>query len=562
MVRHHRHKLRLTQEQLAERAGLSERGIQDLERGLVTPRRDTVERLVFALELLGEPRAAFDAAVQSAPRAREVPGRGRQTTAARTNLPRQMTSFVGREQALADIHDLLAVNRLLTLTGAGGVGKTRLALEVAATATERFRDGVWLVELAPIADPGHVAQTVAEALDIKERPGRHVNEALVAALESRELLLVLDNCEHLVAACAELAERLLRVCPNLRILTTSREALGASGEVRWLVPSLALPSLGSGRAVTSPGDATERLVTAEAVRLFVERARAAHSSFRVTDREAEAIAEVCRTVDGIPLAIELAAAWVRVLPVEQIAARLTHGSDLLISHARTVVPRQRTLRATIQWSYDLLEHPERELFEELCVFRGGWTLDAAEAVSGAPDTLARLARLVDQSLVLAEPDDSGGIRYRVLEPVRQFAEEGLETRRAAKRARDRHARYFLGLAEHAQVALWGVNQRGSWIPRLAREHDNMRAALRWLIDTGDAERAQLMGAYPCAALDVHLPRARSASVAVRTAGHAFWCDRDTPDASSPPGRRTGRGRLRPGRNGPADTLSGSTRRGA
>jgi predicted ATPase/DNA-binding CsgD family transcriptional regulator len=407
----------------------------------------------------------------------------------RGNLPAAVSSFIGRQQALLDLQQLLGRARLVTLTGAGGVGKTRLALELAAAVIHRFPDGGYMVDLAPLSDATHITQAVAEAVGAKEQPGGSLEDTLLAALGQRELLLILDNCEHVVAGCASLAHALLRSCSGLRILATSREALGVDGEVRWLVPSLGLPPP---EARSGPG---EHLAHVEAVRLFVERARAAHSGFELTDSNAPAVAHVCGVLDGIPLAIELAAAWVRVLPVSEIATRLGSSFDLLSSHARTVVPRQRTLSATIQWSYDLLSAAERALFGRLSVFRGGWTLEAAEAVSATPDTLAGLARLLDQSLVLVEPDSVGSARYRFLEPIRQFAEARLEADGSSTSVRERHAGYFLGLAEAAQVALWGVNQRGSWIPRLASEHDNLRAALRWLIDNGHAERAQLLGAY-------------------------------------------------------------------
>jgi predicted ATPase len=409
----------------------------------------------------------------------------------RGNLPVPISSFVGREQALVDLQQLLGSARLVTLTGAGGVGKTRLALEVAAAVADRYADGAWLVELASIAEPAHIAQAITAALGLQEQPERPAEELVVGALQRRELLLVLDNCEHLVGACAELAERLLHACPGLRILATSREALQIGGETLWLVPSLTVPAL----AANNPNSAG-LLLTSEAGRLFVERATAAGSHFRVTEQEAAAISAICRHLDGIPLAIELATAWVRVLSVEQIAARLASGLDLLSAAGRTAAPRHRTLQAAIQWSYDLLSEPERGLFQELSVFTGGFSLDAAEATSASsPDVLARLSHLVEQSLVLAESDGTGTLRYRVLEPLRQFGQERLNASPAATAVRDRHAAYFLELAERAQVALWGPGMRGSWIERMGRDHDNLRAALRWLIDRGEGEAALQLGAY-------------------------------------------------------------------
>ena len=255
------------------------------------------------------------------------------------NLPAPVSSFVGREQALVDLQTLIGSTRLLTLTGAGGVGKTRLALEVSYAVAERFADGAWFVELAPLAEPAHVVHAIAEVLGVDEQPGRPVSDVLVAVLEGRDLLLVLDNCEHLVGACAELTQKLLRACAGLRILATSRERLGVDGEVRWLVPSLALPS---------PREhAAGSIQEVEALRLFMDRARAANTAFALTERDANTVFEICKAVDGIPLALELAAAWVRVLPVGLIADRLRHDLDFLSSPGRSVVPRHRTLSATM-----------------------------------------------------------------------------------------------------------------------------------------------------------------------------------------------------------------------
>jgi predicted ATPase/DNA-binding CsgD family transcriptional regulator len=414
------------------------------------------------------------------------------SAAGRGNLPAPMSSFVGRVQAIVELRELISTSRLVTLTGAGGVGKTRLAQEVGGTTTSRFADGVWLVELASVAEPAHVATRVAEALDVPNVPGRSVQEALKVALTRKQMLLLIDNCEHVVAACAELVTDLLRACPNLQILATSREALGVSGEKTWLVPSLTLPPVQLKHA--GPTDIRVKSVAdSEAARLFDERAAAVRRGLaNFDDAELECVARICRRIDGIPLAIELAAAWVRLLTVEEIAARLDNSLDLLVGAGRLAAPRHRTLRAAIEWSYDLLANDERELFEDLSVFAGGWTLEAAQTVFNS-EVLARLARLVDQSLVVAERPGSGSMRYRMLEPLRQFALERLE-RRGAVAVRDRHAAYFVTLAESAQIALWGRGMRGSWIPRLAPEHDNLRTALRWLIQSADFEAARRLGA--------------------------------------------------------------------
>ena len=290
------------------------------------------------------------------------------------NLPLQLTSFVGRGREVADLETLLAGEaRLLTLTGPGGCGKTRLALSAASRLAGGFEDDVWWVELAPLSDPALVPQAVASAIGVREAPGRSPTEALLEQLESRKTLLVLDNCEHLVQCCADLVDTLLRSCPSVRILATSREPLGVAGEVAWLVPSLVVPDPEQRLPV-------EELGRREAICLFVERARAVASGFELTQVNAPAVTRVCRMLDGMPLAIELAAARVRVLSVEQIASRLDESFDLLTSGQRTALPRQRTLRAAIDWSHDLLGRKERVLFRGLSVFAGGFTLEAAEAV--------------------------------------------------------------------------------------------------------------------------------------------------------------------------------------
>lgn len=442
----------------------------------------------------GEPTAA----------ARRPPGRH--------NLPVPLSSFVGREHAVAEVGHLLDTVRLLTLTGAGGVGKTRLAIEVASELAECLTDGVRFVDLAALVDASLVPQAVAEALGVRAVPRRPLVQTLVDVLLTKRLLLVLDNCEHLATACADLAQILLGACPGLRILATSREALGLTGETVWLVPSLSLPALTlhvtqDTKHLSDP----EPLAGFEAVRLFVERATAASRGFVLTGQNAEVVARICRQLDGIPLAIELAAAWVKVLSVDEIAARLLAGPRFLMTGGRAVVPRHRTMTAAIDASYRLLTEPERRLFTQLSVFAGGWTLAAAEAVTAAeavdqdtrpaairgvePDsTLGLLARLVDKSLVVVEQGTNGDVRYRLLEPLRQFARERIEASGTAV-VRDRHASYFLDLAEGAQGGLWGAaGATGAWVPQLVRENDNLRAALRWLIDRGDVERAERLGA--------------------------------------------------------------------
>ena len=400
----------------------------------------------------------------------------------RHNLPEQLTSFVGRIRELAEISRLLDSTRLLTLTGAGGCGKTRLALQTATDRLDQYANGAWVVELAPLSDADLVVQTVATALDVREGAGRTLNDALTERLHGQHLLLVLDNCEHLIEACADLAARLLRAAPNLRILTTSREGLGVSGEVVWRVPSLSLPE-----AAEMP--APDALLDFEAARLFVERASAVEPSFVVTSANAGPMAEVCRQLDGIPLAIELAAARVRVLSVDEINVRLKDRFRLLTGGSRTAVARQRTLAATVDWSYELLSDSERRLLCRLSIFQGGWTLDAAEDACAdeaiaREDILDASARLVDKSLVVVEDDAAGGRRYRFLETVRQYARERLNQTEETLTWRDRHLEFFSALARRAAPELTDRHQ-ASWLARLQVDHDNLRAALEWCLLQSD-----------------------------------------------------------------------------
>ncbi|MGQ0550547.1 MAG: ATP-binding protein [Armatimonadota bacterium] len=391
------------------------------------------------------------------------------------NLPIQLTSFIGREREMAEVKRLLSTTRLLTLTGAGGCGKTRLALQVAAEVLEDFADGVWFVELAALSDPAFVSQAVASALGVREQPGRLLLVTLSDYLQSKHLLVAVDNCEQLVAACAQLTEILLRSCPNLRILVTSREPLGIAGELTYRVPSLSVPDL---RCLPD----LRGVVRHEAVRLFVERAQFVVPTFQVTDRNAVALAQVCTRLDGIPLAVELAAARVKVLPVEQIAGRLDDRFRLLAEGSRTALPRHQTLRATMDWSYDLLSEKERVLLRRLSVFVGGFTLETVEAICTGGDVdksevLNLLAHLVDKSLVVMGEQD-GEARYRLLETVRQYGWERLLEAGEAEVTCGRHQDWYLGLAEKAEPELEGAQQL-AWLERLDVEYDNLRAALEW-----------------------------------------------------------------------------------
>ncbi len=429
------------------------------------------------------------------------------------NLPNPLTSFIGREDEMKAVRQLLSTSRLLTLTGPFGSGKTRLALEIANQITaeeEQFPDGVWWIELAAITDPELAPQAVAAVLGIREKPDEELTETLIDALRERAMLLLLDNCEHFVAACNGLAASLLRACPGLRILATSREALGIKGEVAWAVPPLAYPRPGEGtgkkevvfslvstRADRSI-DAAEaaRLVQYEAVELFIERAAAALPTFKLTSKNAPAVMQICRRLEGIPLAIELAAARVKMMTVEQIAARLDDALHLLKANWGEEPPHHQTLQAAVDWSYDLLSSKEQVLLRRFSVFAGGFNLEEAEQIAGMPvgseaapkpdlspvDVLDLLSRLIDKSLVVVEDrEQAGEVRYRLLEVVRQYTREQLVRAGELGPARRRHAETFLSLVEEAVPRLRGAEQE-TWINRFDRELENLRAALAWSID--------------------------------------------------------------------------------
>jgi len=398
--------------------------------------------------------------------------------ARRRNLPEQLTSFIGRGHEIAEVRGLCSSTRLVTLTGAGGCGKTRLALQVAANLSDQFSDGVWTVDLAPLSEPALVTQTVASALDVREGQNRSLIEALSDYLRPRQLLLLLDNCEHLITACAQLVETLLRAAPRLHILVTSREALGVDGEAVWRVPSLALPD-------PAQPLAAETVSQCEAVHLFVDRARLVQPAFAVTESNAKTVAEICRRLDGIPLAIELGAARLKVLSVEQIHARLEDRFRLLTGGSRTALARQRTLEAAMNWSYELLSEVERQLLCRLSVFPGGWTLEAAEDVCAGDgldtmDILDLLSHLVDKSLVIVDDSATGDRRHRFLETVRQYGREHLLQSGEAAQWRDRHLAFFEQLARRAEPELRAADQV-AWLNRLQIEHDNLRTALEWCL---------------------------------------------------------------------------------
>ena len=384
----------------------------------------------------------------------------------------------------------LATTSILTLTGPGGVGKTRLALEVGAHLVERYPGGVWYIELATLNDGALIGDTIASALQLKQATAGAI-PALLSALSDRRVLLILDNCEHLLDPVVDVADQLLRRCPDLRIVATSREALGMSGESLMPVPSMSLPeSAGPG----SP-EAFERLAACDAVRLFIDRGRAVLPGFELTEENAEAIAQICLRLDGIPLAVELAAARVRSLPPHQIAARLDNRFRLLTGGSRTALPRHRTLRAAMDWSFDMLGEAEQVLLPRLSAFAGSFSIDAAEAVAaGGPvnsdEMVDLLARLVDKSLLMPE-EGSTEARYRMLETVRDYAQERLVEAGEASEVYGRHRDWFVALVAQARPGFFDGPEQAAWLARLSDDHDNLRAALRWSDEDPDGGSAEL-----------------------------------------------------------------------
>jgi predicted ATPase/transcriptional regulator with XRE-family HTH domain len=505
LLRQRRRAAGLTQEELAARAGLSARGIADLERGARrTPRRDTVALLIRALGGSPDDEAAFFAATRPAqsagapnpPAYVELDADSERAEAAPPaqaphNLPAQLTHLLGRDEAVRAVVALLrrADLRLLMLTGPGGIGKTRLAIQVAAELLNDFADGVWFVRLSRLTDHALVVPTIAETLGLKEAGGQSIAEVLRIHLRQRRMALVLDNCEHVAAAAPDVAE-LLEASPALTVLATSRMPLRLRGEHVYSVSPLALPP-----AATVPdiARAPERLVDYPAAALFVERARAARPDFALTAANAPAVAEICARLDGLPLAIELAAVRVKLLPPSALLARMGQGLGFLTGGARDLAERQQALHSTIAWSEGLLSADERVLFRRLAVFAGGCTLQAAETVCAAPrgttplriDVLDGLTALVDQNLV-QQRDEDGEPRFGMLHVIREYALDRLEASGEAEPLRRAHAAFMVALAERAEPELTGP-QSGTWLGRLDREHDNLRAVLGWALGRGERE---------------------------------------------------------------------------
>lgn len=401
------------------------------------------------------------------------------------NLPVQLTNFFGREKEIAEVKQTLEKHRLVTLTGSGGAGKSRLSLQVAAVLLDQFPSGIWFVELAPLTEPDLIPQTILTAIGIQTQQGLTAQEVLIDFLREKDCLLILDNCEHLLEASARLVDTLLKTAPSLKILASSREALGVNGEQAWRVPSLSVPDM-------KHLPPLEQLLQYESIRLFIDRAYLVQPHFVITKENAPAVAKICQRLDGIPLALELAAARLRALSVDQIAVRLDDRFRLLTGGSRTALPRQQTLRAMIDWSYNLLSEQEKMLLRRLAVFAGGWTLEAAEAICSSngiepEDILDLLDHLVDKSLIINVNDE---IRYRRLETIRQYAREKLSESDEGATYRNRHLAYFLRWVEEIEPGLRGP-QQVELLDRLENDIDNLRAALEWSRESDPESGLQL-----------------------------------------------------------------------
>jgi predicted ATPase/DNA-binding XRE family transcriptional regulator len=479
----------LTQAELALQINCSTSLIKKVEAEERFPSRQIVKQLADVFSILPDERESFQKFARgdwmAAPTdTGDAPWR---ISHPQHNLPIQLTSFIGREEEIADAIRLLESAHLLTLIGPGGTGKTRLSIQVANEVLKQYPDGVWLVELAPILDPLLVPRTTAIAIGLRDEPHRPVIDMLCDYLLKKKMLIILDNCEHLVDACAQMTERILQTVSNVKVLASSREALGIEGEVTYSVPPLKMPDLTNLPLLDS-------LSQYEAVKLFIDRAASAVPNFKVTNENAPTLVQICHRLDGVPLAIELAAAKIRVLGVEQIARRLDNRFKLLTGGNRTALKRHQTLGGVVDWSYNLLLPKEQVLFRRLSVFVGGWSLKAAESVCGdaaeqgtvrSDDVLDLLEQLINKSLVITE-DEHGTSRFRMLETIRQYAKEKLVESGESDVLHDKHLEFFLNLAESAEPHLRKTEQV-EWLQQLDAEIENLRAALGWAMKSSSAE---------------------------------------------------------------------------
>jgi non-specific serine/threonine protein kinase len=471
-LRSERRRLDLSRQALADRAGCAEITLRRIESGTLKPSRELARIL---LEQIGIPSSEQDGWI---PFARGLSGYPNQTAEPETagpptNLPVFLTTFVGRASEMAEIEHLIDRHRLVTLTGSGGVGKTRLAGKTGEQVLEQFPNGVWMVELAAQTNPDLVPQTVAAIFGLTTKSRISYQDLLVTYLRPRKILVILDNCEHLSGACAQLAEMLLKNCPGLKILVTSREVLKVMGEAVYKVPSLKVPKGQAG---------LEEYCEFESIQLFEERAQLAQSDFALTVENIPFVVQICRRLDGIPLAIELAAARVGFLSIEQIAAKLDENFNLLTNGNRTALPRQQTIRGSIEWSWQLLSESEQAVMRRFSVFAGGWTLESAEAVcSGDGIETAQVADLMNQlaekSLVRMEQASGKERRFHLHDMICEFAAEKMDPHEA-EMVRSQHLRYYLRFSELAELALRGPQQL-AWLIRLNGEQDNLRLALSW-----------------------------------------------------------------------------------
>jgi predicted ATPase/transcriptional regulator with XRE-family HTH domain len=504
-LRRRRKALDMTQAELARCVGCAAITIRKIEADTLRPSLEIAERLASCLELPDTERVLFlqaaraESAVDRLPAPNQVvqaPQPDVAPSECRTNLPFQFTSFVGRAGARAEVAQLIRASRLVTLTGMGGSGKTRLALQVSSDVLETFPDGVWFVELAPLRDGYFVAQAITNVLSCREEAEYGALSTICTALWGKHALLILDNCEHVLAACAEVTDEILRRCPHLHILATSREPLNLLGEQQYPLPPLLTPT-------AHDTESLDQLREVESVRLFCERARAVQPKFVLTETNAQAIAAICCRLDGLPLAIELAAVHIRRFPPQTLVERLHEPLALLVGGPRNLPMRQQTLRTTIDWSYQLLDSDEQRLFARLGVFVGGWTAKAAEAVGNHADDLDLLVEdglsaLLDKSLIRQVEGWNGDYRFVMLETLQSYAVEQLVQSGAADAVRRQYACYYLDLVERAEATLAGM-QDSALINQLAQEHENLRAVLSWAFADQDDGQIEF-GVRLCAVL--------------------------------------------------------------